>query len=198
MTIQVTDSASHTYSKQFSIGMVTSPRGLPWISPMGSLSDVTLGSPQWLTFSAFGGVPPYNWAVTAGSPPAGMRLRQGAARGPNVAPNSAEIMGVPTASGVYSFTLSFTDSSPAPVGPVTVSYPYTLHVSVLDTDQLPNGTRGVAYSGPVRVLGGTAPYAVAYQTGTLQAGLTFNPVTGAFTGTPSENAYDTQYKKYQR
>jgi hypothetical protein len=188
LTLQVTDSASHTYSKPFSIGTVSSPRGLPWISPTLPLLDVTLGTSVYpMTFSAWGGVAPYTWAVTAGSMAAGTRFRQSAPRSPGFSPNIVEFVGTPTTSSVYPFTLSFTDSSSAP-GPVTVSYPYSLHVSVLDVDSPPSGTRGVAYNGPVRVLGGTPPYAIAYVAGSLPAGLTFNPVTGAFTGTPLENA----------
>ncbi|MBZ5586593.1 MAG: Ig domain-containing protein, partial [Acidobacteriia bacterium] len=186
-TIQVRDSQGKVYSKMFAIGMVTSPRGLPWISPIGPISDLTLGGAPSTAFGAYGGVPPYTWAVTAGSLPDGMRLRQyPAGRSPNTNPNYVEIAGSPLTPGPFPFTLSVTDSSPTPV---TVSYPYILRISVLDTDQPPNGTRGAAYSGAVRVLGGAEPYAFTYVSGSLPAGLSFNPVTGVFTGTPSENAY---------
>src|SRR5580658_2657233 len=66
------------------------------------------------TLNVIGGIPPYTFAVTAGSLPPGMSLS-----------TSGTISGTPTAAGSYSFTVNATDSDP--LGPFTGSQTYTLN-----------------------------------------------------------------------
>jgi hypothetical protein len=48
-----------------------------------------------------------------------------------------------------------------------------------------SGTQSTAYTGGFTATGGTPPYTYALTSGTIPAGLNFNPSTGAFTGTPT-------------
>jgi hypothetical protein len=50
---------------------------------------------------------------------------------------------------------------------------------------LPNGTVGVAYNQTITASGGTPPYTFTITSGSLPAGLTLNPATGALSGTPT-------------
>lgn len=56
---------------------------------------------------------------------------------------------------------------------------------VMTTTSLSGGTVGVAYSATLAATGGVQPYTWSVVSGTLPAGLTLNPQTGAIGGTPS-------------
>jgi type II secretory pathway component GspD/PulD (secretin) len=56
---------------------------------------------------------------------------------------------------------------------------------LIGTTSLPDGIVGTAYSATLQSTGGTAPVTWSLGTGTLPAGLTLNPSTGAITGTPT-------------
>jgi titin len=66
-------------------------------------------------------------------------------------------------------------NSVTPVGPVVTSSPLTA------------GEVGVAYDATPAASGGVAPYTWSVSAGTLPAGLTLNPSTGAVTGTPTSS-----------
>jgi len=53
------------------------------------------------------------------------------------------------------------------------------------TCAFPSGQVGVAYSSALVATGGTPPYSYSISAGSLPAGLTLNPSTGAVTGTPT-------------
>src|SRR5262249_32916549 len=55
----------------------------------------------------------------------------------------------------------------------------------ITTSALPSATVGVAYTATLTATGGTPPYTWALASGTLPAGLTLTPSTGAITGTPT-------------
>jgi len=61
------------------------------------------------------------------------------------------------------------------------------HATALDvtTVALPNGQVGVSYSSSISATGGTTPYVWSIVGGSLPAGLTLVPSTGAVTGTPT-------------
>src|SRR6266567_1025363 len=55
----------------------------------------------------------------------------------------------------------------------------------ITTTSLPVGTNGVAYAANLTAQGGTPPYTWTVIAGSLPAGLSLNPATGAISGTPS-------------
>ncbi len=55
----------------------------------------------------------------------------------------------------------------------------------ISTTTLPDGVLSTAYNATLQSTGGTVPVTWALATGTLPAGLTLNPSTGAVTGTPT-------------
>ena len=64
---------------------------------------------------------------------------------------------------------------------------YTIVVDppfIFDPAALPGARQNTAYNQPITVTGGTAPYVLSLQSGTLPAGISFT--NGAFSGTPTE------------
>jgi hypothetical protein len=61
----------------------------------------------------------------------------------------------------------------------------TPQILAVSTTSLPAGSVGTAYDHSVEVTGGTLPYAWSISGGSLPAGLSLNPSTGAITGTPT-------------
>ena len=59
------------------------------------------GSAYDQSLVGIGGTPPYSWAITAGSLPAGLILN----------PTSGTIQGIPTAVGIFNFTVQITDAA---------------------------------------------------------------------------------------
>src|SRR5665213_3403735 len=71
--------------------------------------------------SVTGGVPPYNWQISSGTLPPGLSIiGQGA---------SALIAGTPTASGVYRYTISVSDSNSPSAGKGTLAFAVTIQSS---------------------------------------------------------------------
>jgi hypothetical protein len=122
-----------------------------------------------------GGTPPYTFSVATGTLPASLTLN----------PSTGAITGTPTAAGT--FTIKVTDAN----GVVAVTTcPYTIvpgsPPSPLTCPSISSGEVGVPFNSPaIAVSGGTPPYTFSVATGTLPAGLTLNPSTGAITGTPT-------------
>jgi hypothetical protein len=90
----------------------------------GALPPAQQGSPYSETLSASGGTAPYSWSISAGTPPPGVTL--GA---------SGEFAGMPTAVGVFNFSVAVTDAS---------SKTATGNVSV-------NVAAGSGYDGPAQL-----------------------------------------------
>ena len=179
-TVQVTDSAAVpvTATKAFSL-TINAAVALS-ITTASPLPTGTVGDAYNQTFAAMGGTPPYtNWAVTAGTLPAGLGLN--AATG--------ALTGTPTAAGISSFTIQVTDSAAVPVT-ATKAFSLTINaavaLSITTASPLPTGTVGDAYNQTFAATGGTPPYTNwAVTAGTLPAGLGLNAATGALTGTPT-------------
>jgi len=88
-----------------------------------------------VTLSATGGAPPYAWAVSAGSLPAGLALD----------PSTGQITGTPTASGAANFTAQVTDSSQAVA---TKALSLTIDVNNISQFPLPQSSLGGITAGP--------------------------------------------------
>jgi sugar lactone lactonase YvrE len=184
--VTATDSSSHTYSKWMSITTIGAPASPLRISygngNYEGVDDAVVGNGYNYTVGiCCGGVPPFTWSATG--LPTGMFIRSGSGvTSSYVQPGNGQIFGIPQTPGNYMVQLTVTDGSGATSG---ASFPF--HVSVLDQNPSPpSPTLNVAYSAPLRVIGGTPPY-TAGQYNALPAGLTLNQANPALTGTPLEN-----------
>jgi hypothetical protein len=168
-TVQVSDGAVpvNTATKALSIA-ITSISVTPSFLPDGDVN--TLYTDQ--AFAASGGTGPYTWQVTAGALPGGLTLSSGGV-----------VSGIPTAIGNYNFTVTVTDGLS-----VTGSQAVTLRINALPTIQtnsLPGGNLGVAYSQTMVATGGSGAYTWSISSGALPGGLTLNTSTGVISGTPN-------------
>ena len=98
-TVQATDSTKVTGQAALSI-TVNAALG-PVTITTTSLPDATVGTAYSQTLGASGGTPPYTWAVTTGTLPAGLALNA----------TTGVISGTPTAVATSSFTVTVTDAS---------------------------------------------------------------------------------------
>ena len=177
--IQVTDASGTTVTQQFSL-LVQSTTPLS-LNTTGFTAGV-VGLAYSLQLAGAGGVPPYKWNVlpaivtfpVPGQVSPGLQLDSG----------SGLVTGSPTTAGMFSFTITLTDSAQG-----SVSKPYTLTVSAggplgITTMTLPNGIVGASYSQTLQSLGGVPPYKWSVATGTLPGGLTLDPILGVISGAP--------------
>jgi large repetitive protein len=165
-TIEVTDSAAASATKQLSI---TVAGGLS-ITTAAALPNASLNASYSQTLSAGGGAPPYTWALTGGALPTGLKLSAAGA-----------ITGAATKSGTFQFTATVTDSASG-----TASQQFTLIVGGLSITPttLPGGKAGAPYSQTLTATGGTPPYTFTTSAGSLPPGIT---LTGAVLGgTPTQ------------
>ena len=169
-SIQVTDGHGHSAIKAFSLSIAA----VLAITSSSPLPAGTVSAKYSQTLVAAGGTPPYSWALSQGSLPAGLSLT--AATG--------QISGTPTTSGVASFTIVVTDSTGA-----TASQQYKLTVNpaptIATTSPLPAGTINTAYTLTLQSAGGTPPFTWAVTAGALPAGLSLTAATAQIGGTPT-------------
>ncbi|HEY0905723.1 MAG TPA: putative Ig domain-containing protein, partial [Methylophilus sp.] len=137
-----------------------------------SLPNGSAGVAYSSTITATGGTSPYNYSVSAGTPPPGLSLSA-----------AGTLSGTPSAVGSYSFTVLATDAS----GSTGVqSYSVTIAASsiAISPASLTSGTAWVAYTQTLSASGGTAPYTYAITTGALPTGLSLS-AAGSLSGTPT-------------
>jgi hypothetical protein len=170
-TVQVKDADNFTATAAVSIKI----NPAPVVITTTSLPNGIVNSPGYsATLQSTGGATPITWAVTAGALPTGLTL----------AANGA-ITGTPTTAGTSNFTVTATDSS-TPALTATKALSITIApVLSITTSSLPNGVTSTAYSATLQSTGGVAPIAWTVSVGSLPAGLTLNPSTGAISGTPT-------------
>ncbi|MGC2208099.1 MAG: G1 family glutamic endopeptidase [Candidatus Dormiibacterota bacterium] len=128
------------------------------------------------SLSAYGGTPPYAWAVTSGSLAAGLNLSSGGL-----------ISGTPSAAGAFSFSVEATDSTTPTAETATAAFSGTAATApspVITTTSLPNGTVGAGYSTTLHASNGTPPYSWAIISGSLPSGLSLS-TGGVIAGTPT-------------
>ncbi len=131
------------------------------------------------TLAAVNGITPYTWTVISGSLPDGLTL------------DSAAIAGVPTAEGIYDFTVQVTDSSsPTQIANKALSIEITPPLVVTTTSPLPDGAIDIAYSQTLEATGGTPGYIWSITGGSLPSGLSLNTATGEISGIPVEATSD--------
>ncbi|HYC89475.1 MAG TPA: ice-binding family protein [Thermoanaerobaculia bacterium] len=156
-----------------SCGVVACPAII--VNP-ATLPNGTVGAAYNQVVSATGGTAPYTFSVSSGALPTGLVLN----------PATGAITGSPTVAGTFNFTITAMDA-----GGCLGSRPYSIVIAApgcpaitLTPATLPPGVTGTPYSQSVTGSGGTPPYTYAVASGTLPAGLTLNPATGAISGVP--------------
>jgi hypothetical protein len=196
LLVTATDSTKTSVVKYISIDVVGAP-ALPAISlsRYGNFDDCSLGvvCSRGINVQS-GGTAPFTWMAT-GLPP-GMSIRSGdggshsfvsagVGWGYFLAAGDAELWGVPTAAGTFNASVTVTDSTGAAS---TSTFPITVG-QITQPNSVASATMNVAYSQKIREIGGTPPYTGAKISGTLPAGLTFDPSTLVVSGTPIENGF---------
>jgi hypothetical protein len=139
-----------------------------------SLPNGTVGASYSVTLSALGGFMPYVW--TAFNLPPGLTING----------SFGIISGTPTAAGTYTVQVNAVDSHNAggTRSYTVVINPGTPKVTVTNSNPLPSGMVGQAYSQTLNATGGTAPYTWAVVSG-LPNYFTLNATTGVVSGTPT-------------
>ncbi|MGD0733388.1 MAG: putative Ig domain-containing protein, partial [Terracidiphilus sp.] len=163
-TVMVTDSNGNSGSSC----LITINGPLTVTCGSASVGDVGVpfdSGPMTVT----GGTAPYSFSILGVLPP-GLTLNT----------STGEVTGLATSAG--SFTIQVTDAlgNTSTGCLITINGPLYVTCAAIDT-----GDVGVPFnSGPMTVMGGTAPYSFSI-VGTLPTGLTLNTSTGAVTGTPT-------------
>ena len=168
--VQVSDANQRVATRNFSLTVTAPPLNITTVSPLFS---GTVGVPYAQTFSASGGVPPYQWSVLSGDT-GGLTLDAG----------TGTLQGTPQSAGTFNFTVQVRDSAGT-----TASRPFSLQVNppslVITTGStLPGGSVGVSYTQTFSVTGGTAPYVWSMVSGFVP-GLTLAS-SGTLSGVPTE------------
>lgn len=168
MVITVTDSEGVLVSRR---AVLTYTEGLGLSS---SNATGYAGAPLTWSPMTIGGAPPFTYAVTGGTLPAGMTINT----------SNGTISGTPLSPGVKPFTVTVTDSSGAKA---TTSATFTISEYSAVTASWTIGeyaTTGVGFSGAASAGGGTPPYTFSIASGALPPGVSLNATTGQVSGTP--------------
>lgn len=173
LVFQVTDADNNSASSN-SLSLTVNPEAPPVIQN-SALQIGNVGVAYSAALTATGGTKPYTWSLKSGSLPGGLSLDS----------TTGAITGTPTVSGTFgSLVFAVTDFYN------TVGVSANLSVQVdpvvqVTTTSLPSGTQGAAYSAYLAATGGSGVYTWTLKSGTLPAGLSLNPSTGAITGSPT-------------
>jgi len=172
LSFTVTDSGNPAQSQSVVLTVSVLPA---LVVTTASLPTGVVGTAYSASLAASGGTGGYTWALTSGTLPAGLALNA----------STGALTGTPTATGNSSLTFSVSDSG-NPVQTKSVSLILTVAPALaVTTSSLPGGVVGTAYSALLAASGGTTPYMWSVTSGTLLAGLSLAPSTGAVTGTPT-------------
>jgi len=167
--ISVRDSLNYQVTNTYNNVQITNPLAISPATVINAVQNLLYS--QTLTLS--GGNGSYTTQIISGALPAGINLQ-----------GTSSLVGIPTVSGAFNFTLQLSDSIGSPVKTAA----YTLIVKpplVLSPATLPNGSVGTPYGvSGFSATGGTPPYTFSVLQGNLPTGMTLNPSTGAFSGTP--------------
>ncbi len=144
-------------------------QGLSIVQSESTLPVGQLNAAYSMQFTTAGGGTP-TWTVSSGSLPAGLTLNG----------STGLLSGAPTATGDFSFQITASDGS--------LSDTQTYSLSVVEplrlTGKAPAGEVGIPFRLAPQAAGGRPGYTYAVD-GTLPAGLTIDPATGAISGTPT-------------
>jgi hypothetical protein len=127
-----------------------------------------LGDVYSSIFTPVGGTSPYTWALASGTLPTGLTLHA----------DSGILDGVPIANGVFTFSVTCTDSTGH-----TRTESFSISIfGITEYAGLPDANTDTAYSQNLTADGGTPPYSYALTSGALPSGFSMN-AAGLITGT---------------
>jgi hypothetical protein len=159
---------------------VASPLAITTTTLPNGLVGMNYSSP----IVSIGGTQPVSFSLTTAAFPPGLTITQ-----PGPGSQTGGLQGTPTTPGTYTFNESVADSSNPQQ---TATQPYSVIIAnpvTITTTTLPNaptdgGSPALPYSAQIQINGG-APGAFTYSltSGSLPAGITLNPTTGALTAT---------------
>lgn len=163
VTVSVSDTQSHTASKDFSLTILPGKLTIT----TSSLPNGTVGTPYGAPpLAAIGGTKPYTWS--AGGLPGGVAVDSG-----------GNFSGSPTAAGQFSVAITVSDSKG---GQASETLPLTVVVAPLRVvPTVAPGVAGTPYSGNLAATGGVGPY--TWSAGGLPANLSA-AASGAISGIP--------------
>jgi Putative Ig domain/GDSL-like Lipase/Acylhydrolase family len=180
-TAKATDSSPTPQAASVTLTLTVNPTS-PLNLTTSSLTAGTQGSYYDQAIEAQGGVTPYTFSLSSGSPPEGLSLD----------PYSGTIYGTPTSFGTSSFTVQVMDSSSP--SPQVATRKITLKIApapalTISASSLPAGTQGQYYDQSLGVSGGVAPYPASVTSGSLPEGLSIDQsgdIYGEITSAQSE------------
>ncbi|MEQ1352591.1 MAG: putative Ig domain-containing protein [Candidatus Acidiferrum sp.] len=181
-TVTVTDSSSPVQTDSVAENILNIAQQLQVVN---DLSPAYIGESYNGFFLVGGGSYPYKLTVVSGNLPPGLTMQ-----------NNGQVFGTPTMLGSFSFVVQATDSG---TPPYVVSLPVTLKVTPTPLNifsaPLSPAPVNVLYHSQIPESGGTPPYTVAINSGSLPPGLALNASTGAIDGTPTQiGVYNFQIK----
>lgn len=163
-TVKAIDSANAFQTKAMLLTIIPQALAIDTVN----LPPVALGASYAANLSGHGGVGGYNWTLSAGTLPPGLSLSALGA-----------VTGIPTAPGVYNFTVQLADSA-------NVKTTKDLSIAVINvlrisTVTLSNAGKDFPYLQTLTAAGGTPPYSWDLTDGNLPEGLALDP-DGNITG----------------
>jgi hypothetical protein len=172
ITVSIADSENRqaTTTQSYSIRVVSTPLTIDAVTlPKAGVSQQFAQQ-----LAATGGVTPYTWSVTSGTPPQGLQLS-----------TAGLLSGTPLQYSAGSpFTIQVTDSeTPPQTATVTFTLPVQNTLTITSTT-LPAATVGIQYSAPVVATGGVPPYSWVAGANLDKLGLAINAATGVISGIP--------------
>jgi len=143
-----------------------------------------VGTPYNSPIASTGGVLPVSFSLATASFPPGLTITQ-----PGPGSQTGALAGTPTTPGTYTFNESVADSS-SPQQMATQAYsvqvfsPLAITTTTLPGSGTDAGSPAITYSAQIQISGGPGG-GITYSiiSGTLPAGITLNPATGALSAT---------------
>ncbi len=151
----------------------TAPLAITLAIRSSTLPTATINEPYSAAIAVTGGTAPYICSVQTGTLPKGLQL------------NGCAIKGTPEAATKFAGTIAVSDAS-APVQQATAQVTLPLQsVLSMDSTSLPTPTVNKAYTAQVKILGAIGSVVCQIAAGAIPAGLSFDPNTCSFSGTPT-------------